>query len=139
MEKPDVDYIDGLSPAISIEQKTTHRNPRSTVGTVTEIYDYFRLLYARIGVPYCHECGKRIIVAVARPDRRIAPDLRRGRSSRSWRPWCAEEKASTPIDSDSEEKGFVRVRVDGEMMNLEDEIASIRTKSTPSKSSSTGS
>ena len=60
MEKPDVDYIDGLSPAISIEQKTTHRNPRSTVGTVTEIYDYFRLLYARIGVPYCHKCGKKI-------------------------------------------------------------------------------
>jgi len=60
MEKPDVDYIDGLSPAISIEQKTTHRNPRSTVGTVTEIYDYFRLLFARIGVPYCHICGKKI-------------------------------------------------------------------------------
>ena len=60
MEKPDVDYIDGLSPAISIEQKTTHRNPRSTVGTVTEIYDYFRLLFARIGVPYCHSCGRKI-------------------------------------------------------------------------------
>ena len=58
MEKPDVDFIDGLSPAISIEQKTTHRNPRSTVGTVTEIYDYLRLLFARIGVPYCHQCGK---------------------------------------------------------------------------------
>ncbi len=60
MEKPDVDLIDGLSPAISIEQKTTHRNPRSTVGTVTEIYDYLRLLYARVGVPHCHRCGKRI-------------------------------------------------------------------------------
>ena len=58
MDKPDLDYIEGLSPAISIEQKTTHRNPRSTVGTVTEIYDYYRLLYARIGVPHCPVCGK---------------------------------------------------------------------------------
>ncbi len=60
MEKPDVDSIEGLSPAISIDQKTTSRNPRSTVGTVTEIYDYFRLLFARIGVPYCPTCGKEI-------------------------------------------------------------------------------
>ena len=60
MEKPDVDYIDGLSPAISIDQKTTGRNPRSTVGTVTEIHDYLRLLYARIGVPHCPKCGRRI-------------------------------------------------------------------------------
>jgi len=60
MEKPDVDYIDGLSPAISIDQKTTSRNPRSTVGTVTEIYDYLRLLYARVGIPHCHICGKEI-------------------------------------------------------------------------------
>src|SRR5512136_3122214 len=60
MEKPDVDAIEGLSPAISIEQRTTGKNPRSTVGTVTEIYDYFRLLFARIGVPFCYECGRRI-------------------------------------------------------------------------------
>ncbi|HOT63713.1 MAG TPA: excinuclease ABC subunit UvrA, partial [Treponemataceae bacterium] len=60
MDKPDIDYIEGLSPAISIEQKTTHRNPRSTVGTVTEIYDYYRLLYARIGHPHCPQCGKEI-------------------------------------------------------------------------------
>ena len=60
MEKPDVERIDGLSPAISIDQKTTSKNPRSTVGTVTEIYDYIRLLYARIGVPYCPNCGKKI-------------------------------------------------------------------------------
>ena len=60
MEKPDVESIEGLSPAISIDQKTTSRNPRSTVGTVTEIYDYIRLLYARIGVPYCPNCGKKI-------------------------------------------------------------------------------
>ena len=60
MEKPDVDKIEGLSPAISIDQKSTNRNPRSTVGTVTEIYDYFRLLYARIGIPHCPECGREI-------------------------------------------------------------------------------
>ena len=60
MEKPDVDYIDGLSPAISIDQKTTSKNPRSTVGTVTEIYDYLRLLYARLGVPHCPVCGREI-------------------------------------------------------------------------------
>src|SRR3712207_9055725 len=60
MQKPDVDSIDGLSPAISIEQKTTSRNPRSTVGTVTEIYDYLRLLYARVGIPHCPECGRTI-------------------------------------------------------------------------------
>src|SRR5512143_1213687 len=60
MEKPDVDFIEGLSPAISIEQKTTHRNPRSTVGTVTEIYDYLRLLFARVGIPHCVKCGQPI-------------------------------------------------------------------------------
>ena len=60
MEKPDVDSIEGLSPAISIDQKSTNRNPRSTVGTVTEIYDYFRLLYARVGIPHCPKCGKPI-------------------------------------------------------------------------------
>ena len=60
MEKPNVEYIEGLSPAISIDQKTTSKNPRSTVGTVTEIYDYLRLLYARVGVPHCPKCGKRI-------------------------------------------------------------------------------
>ncbi|HON89844.1 MAG TPA: hypothetical protein PK746_10245, partial [Spirochaetales bacterium] len=60
MQKPDVDYIEGLSPAIAIEQKTTHRNPRSIVGTVTEIYDYYRLLYARIGIPHCPQCGREI-------------------------------------------------------------------------------
>ena len=63
MDKPDVDYIDGLSPAISIDQKTTSKNPRSTVGTVTEIYDYLRLLWARVGVPHCPKCGREIPVS----------------------------------------------------------------------------
>src|SRR5512144_3160193 len=61
MDKPDVDHIEGLSPAISIEQKTTHRNPRSTVGTVTEVYDYLRLLFARVGTPHCYKCGRVIV------------------------------------------------------------------------------
>ena len=73
MEKPDVDYIEGLSPAISIDQKTTSKNPRSTVGTVTEIYDYLRLLWARVGTPHCPKCGKEIKPADRRPDRRSGP------------------------------------------------------------------
>ena len=96
MDKPDVDPIEGLSPAISIDQKTTSRNPRSTVGTVTEIYDYLRLLYARVGHPHCPNCG--------RPDRR--PELQQivdqvcdlepgARASASWRRWCAGARAST--------------------------------------------
>ena len=80
MEKPDVDLIDGLSPAISIEQKTTGSNPRSTVGTVTEIYDYLRLLFANIGVPHCPNCGKEIASAVARAHRRHGDALPAGRA-----------------------------------------------------------
>ena len=75
MDKPDVDYIDGLSPAISIDQKTTSRNPRSTVGTVTEIYDYMRLLWARVGTPHCPKCGKEIR---HRPDHRSGDCPARG-------------------------------------------------------------
>ena len=86
MEKPDVDYIDGLSPAISIDQKTTSRNPRSTVGTATEIYDYLRLLYARVGTPHCPECGREIKQQTVDQivDRILS--YRRARSCRSWRP-----------------------------------------------------
>ncbi|OHD71063.1 MAG: excinuclease ABC subunit A [Spirochaetes bacterium RBG_16_49_21] len=123
MEKPDVDYIDGLSPAISIEQKTTHRNPRSTVGTVTEIYDYFRLLFARIGVPHCPVCGKRIVSQsldqivgslLAYPDGtrlQILSPLVRGRKGEHADKFDLARK-----------KGFVRVRVDGEMRDLAEEI-----------------
>ena len=78
MEKPDVDYIDGLSPAISIDQKTTSKNPRSTVGTVTEIYDYLRLLWARVGTPHCPICGKEIQPADHRPDHRPGDGPARG-------------------------------------------------------------
>ena len=78
MDKPDLDYIQGLSPAISIDQKTGSRNPRSTVGTVTEIYDYMRLLWARIGKPHCPKCGKEIQTADDRPDNRPAHAASRG-------------------------------------------------------------
>ena len=123
MEKPDVDYIEGLSPAISIDQKTTSRNPRSTVGTVTEIYDYFRLLFARIGVPHCHVCGKVIsqqtidqmvdaILAVG-DERRIqllAPVVR-GRKGEYGK-----------LIEDARRGGFVRLRVDGATYDINDAI-----------------
>jgi diguanylate cyclase (GGDEF)-like protein len=120
MEKPDVDVIDGLSPAISIEQKTTGRNPRSTVGTVTEIYDYLRLLWARVGVPHCTECGGRC--AGSRPRRsstrsRSWPkgDAHRGAGAAGPRP---EGRVPRPVRG-RPPKGFVRVRVDGELYDLE--------------------
>lgn len=95
MEKPDVESIEGLSPAISIDQKSTNRNPRSTVGTVTEIYDYMRLLYARIGIPHCPRCGKEI---KSRPSIRWwtrSWPCRSGRSSSFWPPSCAAARANT--------------------------------------------
>ena len=96
MDKPDVDAIDGLSPAISIDQKTTSRNPRSTVGTVTEIYDYLRLLWARCGTPHCPKCGKEIRRQTDRPDRR--PDhgpAGADKISDPLPPSCAAKRAST--------------------------------------------
>jgi excinuclease ABC subunit A len=123
MEKPDVDLIDGLSPAISIEQKTTASNPRSTVGTVTEIYDYMRLLFANIGVPHCHSCGREIssqslerimdMVLLYPQDARInilAPIVR-GRKGE-----FKKELAGLKI------KGFTKVRVDGQFRSLEEDI-----------------
>ncbi|NLZ48686.1 MAG: excinuclease ABC subunit UvrA [Clostridiales bacterium] len=130
MNKPDVDYIEGLSPAISIDQKTTSKNPRSTVGTVTEIYDYLRLLYARIGVPHCPKCGKEITkqsvdqmvdAILTLPERTkiqiIAPIIR-GRKGQ-------HEKVLESI----KKKGFVRARIDGEMYDLtEDEVVLEKNK-----------
>ena len=122
MDKPDVDYIEGLSPAISIEQKTTHRNPRSTVGTVTEVYDYLRLLFARIGTPHCYKCGKAIesqtpqtIVdsVLALPEKTrvqlLAPLIRQRKGT--------YEK----VIEDVKRKGFMRVRIDGEFHGVDDE------------------
>ena len=120
MEKPDVDVIDGLSPAISIEQKTTGRNPRSTVGTVTEIYDYLRLLWARVGVPHCPNCGQPVrrqsatqivdqVLALPENARiEVLAPLVRGRKGEF-----------RDLFEDTRKKGFVRVRVDGETYELE--------------------
>ncbi len=94
MEKPDVDMIDGLSPAISIDQKTTSKNPRSTVGTVTEIYDYLRLLYARIGIPHCPICGREIKQQTI--DQIVDQVLSLPEKTRIqiWRRWCGAARAS---------------------------------------------
>ncbi|MBP5167091.1 MAG: excinuclease ABC subunit UvrA [Oscillospiraceae bacterium] len=123
MEKPDVDYIEGLSPAISIDQKTTSKNPRSTVGTVTEIYDYMRLLWARVGVPHCPKCGKEIkqqtidqiidqIMALDEGTRImvLAPVVR------------ARKGEYQKIFEDARKSGYVRVRVDGSMYELSEDI-----------------
>ena len=122
MEKPDVDYIEGLSPAISIEQKTTHHNPRSTVGTVTEIYDYFRLLFARIGDPFCPECGKPITSQSL--DQIVAEILDGGEGKAIiMAPIARGEKGEFRKELEKLTKeGFVRVRVDGEIYELTDNI-----------------
>ncbi len=129
MDKPDVDYIEGLSPAISIDQKTTSHNPRSTVGTVTEIYDYLRLLYARIGVPHCPQCGKEIkkqtiddIVdqITAFPERtkiQVLSPIVRGRKGEHVK-----------LLEDAKKSGYVRVRVDGNIYELTEEITLDKNK-----------
>ncbi len=123
MDKPDVDYLEGLSPAISIEQKTTHKNPRSTVGTVTEIYDYLRLLYARIGIPHCPDCGEEIKEQSV--DQIVEAILEAPEGSRMMilAPLIRGRKGEhQKIFSDARNAGFLRVRVDGEVLLLEDEI-----------------
>ena len=129
MEKPDVDYIEGLSPAISIDQKTTSKNPRSTVGTVTEIYDYLRLLWARIGVPHCPKCGKEIkqqtidqiidqIILMPEGTRIqiLAPVVR------------ARKGEYQKIFEDARKSGYVRVRVDGNVYDLSEDISLDKNK-----------
>ncbi|OPJ65111.1 excinuclease ABC subunit UvrA [Clostridium oryzae] len=130
MDKPDVDYIEGLSPSISIDQKTTSRNPRSTVGTVTEIFDYLRLLYARIGIPHCPKCGReikqqsvdqmvdKIMLLPERTKIQVIAPVIRGRKGE-------HEKVLDSI----KKNGFVRARIDGEMYDLtEDTIELQKTK-----------
>ena len=124
MEKPDVDYIEGLSPAISIDQKTTSRNPRSTVGTVTEIYDYFRLLFARIGIPHCPICGKEI--AQQTPDQMVDAILALGEGKRIQllAPVVRGRKGEYgKLIEDARRGGFVRLRVDGASYETTDTIA----------------
>ncbi|WP_099469163.1 excinuclease ABC subunit UvrA [Konateibacter massiliensis] len=123
MEKPNVESIEGLSPAISIDQKSTNRNPRSTVGTVTEIYDYFRLLYARIGIPHCPECGKeikkqtvdqmvdQIMLLPERSKIQLLAPVVRGRKGEH-----------TKLFEQAKKSGYVRVRVDGNLYELTEEI-----------------
>ena len=129
MEKPEVESIEGLSPAISIDQKTTSRNPRSTVGTVTEIYDYIRLLYARIGVPHCPNCGRKIekqtidqiidqVMSMKEETRiQVLAPVVRGRKGEY-----------TKLLQDFQKEGFVRVRIDGQTYELSDDITIDRKK-----------
>ena len=124
MEKPDVESIEGLSPAISIDQKTTSRNPRSTVGTVTEIYDYIRLLYARTGVPHCPNCGKKIEKQSIDQIVDSIMSLPEGAKIQVLAPVVRARKGEyTKLLQDFQKQGFVRVRVDGEVMDLSDEIS----------------
>ncbi len=121
MEKPDVDFIDGLSPAISIEQRSSGKNPRSTVGTVTEIYDYLRLLFARIGIPHCFNCGEKISqqtssqivdTVMSLPDKsriQILAPLVRGRKGEH-----------RDVLDEAVREGFVRIRIDGEVYHVDE-------------------
>ncbi len=121
MEKPDVESIEGLSPAISIDQKTTSRNPRSTVGTVTEIYDYIRLLYARVGTPYCPICGKKIEKQSIDQVVDNVMKLEQGTRIQVLAPVVRSRKGEyTKLFEDLQKEGFARVRVDGEIYDLAD-------------------
>jgi excinuclease ABC subunit A len=124
MDKPDVDSIDGLSPAISIQQKTTSKNPRSTVSTVTEIYDYLRLLYARIGVPHCPQCNRKIASQSADSitDSILGLVQQEGKNTIILAPIIQSKKGTyEKLFSELKQDGFARIRVDGEIINLEDE------------------
>lgn len=123
MEKPAVEYIEGLSPAISIDQKTTSRNPRSTVGTVTEIHDYLRLLYARIGLPHCPECGKPITQQTIDQMTDAIMALEEGTRIQLLAPVIRGRKGEyTKLIQDAKKSGYVRLRIDGEIMDISDEI-----------------
>ncbi len=129
MEKPDVESIEGLSPAISIDQKTTSRNPRSTVGTVTEIYDYIRLLYARIGTPYCPKCGKKIEKQSIDQIIDNIMSLEEGTKIQVLAPIVRGRKGEyTKQLQEFQRQGFVRVRIDGELYELTDDINIDRKK-----------
>jgi excinuclease ABC subunit A len=123
LDKPDVDYMEGLSPAIAIEQKSTHRNPRSTVGTVTEIYDYFRLLWARVGKPHCHVCGREI--SEMSVDQIIDAIFKAEDGTRIIisAPVAIGRKGEfKKVLEDARAAGFQRVKVDGNMLNLDEQI-----------------
>ncbi|WP_304544028.1 excinuclease ABC subunit UvrA [Sulfurimonas microaerophilic] len=127
--KPDVDKIEGLTPAIAIDQKTTSKNPRSTVGTITEIYDYFRLLYARVGVQHCHKCGKVISQMSASDIIAEVAKLPEGAKLVLLAPLVRENKGSyADLIESLVHKGYVRAMIDGVMVRLDDEIELSKTK-----------
>jgi len=127
--KPDVDKIEGLTPAIAIDQKTTSKNPRSTVGTITEIYDYFRLLYARIGVQHCHHCGKQISQMSASDIINQVKKLPLGAKVVILAPLIREKKGSfADLLESLVHKGYVRAMIDGVMVRLDEEIELSKTK-----------
>ena len=130
MNKPDVEYIEGLSPAISIDQKTTSRNPRSTVGTVTEIYDYLRLLYARVGTPHCPKCGKEITQQTIDQMVDQIMNLEQKSKIQILAPIVRGKKGEhVKIIENIKKNGYVRARIDGELIDLiEDEIKLEKTK-----------
>src|SRR5512142_582144 len=123
MQKPDVDYIEGLSPAVSIDQKGTSHNPRSTVGTVTEIYDYLRLLFARVGIPHCPICGREVVKQSAQEIVDTVEALPGGTRILVLSPVVRGRKGTyQAVFEEIRKAGFVRARVDGTVHNLEDEI-----------------
>jgi excinuclease ABC subunit A len=123
MDKPDVESIEGLSPAISIDQKSTSRNPRSTVGTITEIYDYYRLLFARIGVPHCPNCGKPITTQTVDQIIDKVLEYEEGTRIQVLAPMVRRAKGThKKLLEDIKKEGFVRVRVNGELFELEEDI-----------------
>ena len=123
MEKPDVESIEGLSPAISIDQKSTNRNPRSTVGTVTEIYDYFRLLYARIGIPHCPKCGKEIKKQTVDQMVDQIMEMEQGTRIQLLAPVVRGRKGThVKLLERAKKSGYVRVRIDGSMYELSEDI-----------------
>lgn len=123
MEKPDVDFIEGLSPAISIEQRSSAKNPRSTVGTVTEVYDYLRLLYARIGVPHCHKCGQKISQQTVSQMVDSILDLPKNSRIQVLAPAIEGRKGEhREVIEELRRKGFVRVRIDGKTLDLDEPI-----------------
>lgn len=123
MEKPNVESIEGLSPAISIDQKSTNRNPRSTVGTVTEIYDYFRLLYARIGIPHCPKCGREIKKQTADEMTDQIMALPEGTKIQLMAPVVRGRKGThVKLLDRAKKSGYVRVRIDGNMYELSEGI-----------------
>lgn len=122
MDKPDVDSIEGLSPAISIQQKTTSKNPRSTVGTVTEIYDYLRLLYARIGVPHCPQCGRKITAQSADFITDTIIKTSKGKNVILLAPIIEAKKGTyEKLFQELKQNGYTRIRLDGEIINLSDD------------------